>query len=374
MTRHGRVLMITQALDRDDALLGFTHDWVVKLADRLEQLVVVARTVADDSRPDTVVTRSLGDARGAGRLGVYLRLLREIVRHLRSVDSIFVHMVPRFAWVVAPLAQTWHRPIVLWYTHRAASPELRLATHCASRVVTAHRTSFPFPSPKVLVTGHGVDTARFRPPDEESGDGLRPLVLTVGRISPIKRHHVVVDAARQLQVAGGSGCPSFEIAGLTPEGDTSYREHLRARAGELPRPEGMRIATPIPPRAMPGHLHRAAVAVNLSPPGLFDKSALEAMACGVPTVIANPAFDDLLGEHSPLLRLRPDDGSDEALARALATAVDAVLRLPASTRRAMGLDLRRRVVESHDLDKLADRLVAVLAPRPQEAGASSRRA
>src|SRR5690606_41393536 len=55
---------------------------------------------------------------------------------------------------------------------------------------------------------------------------------------------------------------------------------------------------------------RASVAVNLSPPGLFDKAALESMACGVPTVVSSRAFDALPGPGAGCLRIEEpvDDG------------------------------------------------------------------
>ena len=59
----------------------------------------------------------------------------------------------------------------------------------------------------------------------------------------------------------------------------------------------------------------------MSPAGLFDKAALESMACGVPTVVCNPAFAPLLGEYAELLLVKgPDDarGLSERLARLFA--------------------------------------------------------
>jgi len=66
---------------------------------------------------------------------------------------------------------------------------------------------------------------------------------------------------------------------------------------------------------------RATVAVNMSPAGLFDKAALESMACGVPTVVCNRAFAPLLGDYGDLLLTAgPDDvdGLRERLERLFA--------------------------------------------------------
>ncbi|PJF24674.1 MAG: hypothetical protein CUN53_16635, partial [Phototrophicales bacterium] len=99
----------------------------------------------------------------------------------------------------------------------------------------------------------------------------------------------------------------------------------------------------------------ATVAVNLSPPGLFDKAALESMAVGTPTMVSSAGFDDLLGEYAPLLRI-PDPEDD----RALADALRYVLALSMPERKAVGRALRERVVAAHSLDRLIPRLVSVL--------------
>ena len=100
---------------------------------------------------------------------------------------------------------------------------------------------------------------------------------------------------------------------------------------------------------------RATVAVNMSPVGLFDKAALESMACGVPTVVCNPAFAPLLGEDSDLLLTEgPDDvdGLSERLRR--------LFSLSADERARMGKRLRDNVIAEHSLARLIERLLAVL--------------
>jgi len=98
---------------------------------------------------------------------------------------------------------------------------------------------------------------------------------------------------------------------------------------------------------------RAAVAVNLSPPGLFDKAALESMAVGVPTLVGSAAFDDVVCDE----RLRVTDLDDSAT---LATRLNDLLALRGNDRRMIGMALRERVVAAHSLDGLIARLVSVL--------------
>ena len=96
------------------------------------------------------------------------------------------------------------------------------------------------------------------------------------------------------------------------------------------------------------------IAVNTSPVGLFDKSALESMACAVPTVVCNPAFASLMGEYSDLLLINaPDDvtGLRDRLARLLA--------LPESERERIGQTLRAGVIREHSLKTMIALLLSV---------------
>jgi glycosyltransferase involved in cell wall biosynthesis len=104
--------------------------------------------------------------------------------------------------------------------------------------------------------------------------------------------------------------------------------------------------------------------VNLTRTGSGDKAALEAMSCARPSLLANEGFRDLLGPHaSRLLFPRGDAG-------ALAERLQDVLRLGPDERARIGGDLRGRVAHGHGLDRLAERLVGLLA---EEAARKARR-
>ena len=112
----------------------------------------------------------------------------------------------------------------------------------------------------------------------------------------------------------------------------------------------------VPQDAVAAVFHDASIAVNNAPPGLFDKAVLEGMMCGVPSVVANAAFDHLMGDHVDLLRF--DDGEDAA---ALAERLSRLLAMSEEERQAIGRELAARAAESHSLDGLMDKLVAVMA-------------
>jgi len=346
--------MLTQVLDRHDQVLSFTYDWVAALAARVERLVVMPVRAGDYDLPDNVIVESLGKERGLGRPARAAAFYRALRRHIRDVDVLFAHMSPRYVLAAAPLAAFYRKPITLWYTHREASLELRLAVPLTRHIATAHASSFPIPSPKVHALGHGINTAAFQPDDSLPGNP--PLIVSLARLSPIKRHETLIRAAAILRDRYGDPPARYAIAGGTlPGQSTDYADFLRGEVDRLHVGDRVTLWGAIPAEGVRGVFHEASLAFNGSPPGLFDKVALEGMLCAVPTIVANPAFDDLLGEHSEQLRI--PDGSD---AEALAARLHALLKLTAGERRAIGLALSARVAAAHSLDRLMDRLAALL--------------
>ncbi|GAB4574202.1 MAG: hypothetical protein Kow0077_19570 [Anaerolineae bacterium] len=350
-----RVLMMTQVLDRYDQVLSFTHDWVTALAARVEHLVVMPVRAGDYSLPENVTVASMGKERGLLRPGRALTFYRQLNRHIQAVDALFAHMSPRYVLAAAPLARLHGKPITLWYTHRQKSLELQLAVPLVRHIATAHPTSFPIPGPKVNALGHGINTAVFRPDEDLPKDP--PLVVSLARLSPIKRHETLIRAAAILRDRLGDPPARFVIAGGTLPGmSDEYAAFLQSEIERLRLGDRVNMWGPIPAEAVPGVFSEAALAFNGSPPGLFDKSALESMLCAVPTIVANAAFDDLLGEYRDLLCI--DDGGD---AEALAARLDRLLRMTREERRAIGLALSARTARAHSLDQLMDRLAALMA-------------
>lgn len=350
-----RVMMMTQVLDRHDQVLSFTHDWVEALAARVEHLVVVPVSAGHYSVPDNVTVASMGKERGAGRLGRASGFYSTLNQYVQQIDVLFAHMSPRYVLAAAPLAALYRKPITLWYTHRQASSELQLAVPLAQHIATAHATSFPIESPKVRPLGHGINTDVFTPDDTPPSEP--PLIVSLARLSPIKRHESLIRAAALLRDQYDDPPARFVIAGGTLPGQTEdYARFLQSEIDRLRVGDRVTMWGAIPSEAVPGVFNEASLAFNGSPPGLFDKAALESMLCGVPTVVANDAFADVMGESTDQLCI--PDGGDEA---ALAEKLHALLSLSPESRRELGMTLSERTATAHSLDQLMDRLVALMA-------------
>lgn len=346
-----RVVMFSQKVDPDDWLTNFTLDWIRALAANVAQLDVIALERRPAELPKNVTVHTLGKENGASRLQELLTFERLVVRLAPKADIFFGHLTPRYTWLAAPLAMLHRIPQAMWYTHQHVGPELRLGIAASRWIMTAAPGSFPIPGNKVHIMGHGIDAERFTPGNTPLVDP--PLILAVGRISPVKHHHILLEAAAHLLDRGYNA--QFAVAGsAVNEEGKAYQAQLEKRIVELNLSDRFRLLGALKGEAFIQQLRSASIVTNLSPAGLFDKAALEAMLTARPVLVTNPAFDDLLGDHVELLRASaPDDldGITERLAK--------LLDLSIEQRMSIGAELREKTVRAHSLNHLMQRMVAL---------------
>ncbi len=349
------ILLLTPVVDATHPALGFATRWIAAIARHAERVHVVAMQVGALQAPGNVEVYSLGKEKGHGKP----RRAAEFYRHLasillrREIDVCFSHMVPLFTVMAAPVLKARDIPIVMWYAHRRVSPLLKIAHRLSTRVVTSADTSYNYRGDKLVVLGQGIETGLYSPGDAAGVEGAddTPLLVSVGRISPIKDLLTLVRAVKVLERRGRN--VRCAIVGGPTERDPRHAEEIGAEIDALGLAGKVRMAGPARRDEVVEWHRRCFAHVNLCPDGALDKAALEAMACGKPSIVANRGFMDVLGKWKDLLLFRHGDPRD------LASAVERLLETAAADREAMGMDLRRKVVEDHDLDRLAERLMCV---------------
>ena len=338
-----KILIVTQKADRTDPILGFFHRWVEELAKRCERVIVVAQSEGEHAFPPNVEVWSLGKEKGYSRWRQVARFW-ELQWMLRDrYDAAFVHMTP--VWVVLG-AKIWallRTPVFLWYEVRRGGRVLRTAVKIARKVFSATADGMPFPSEKTLVVGHGIDTALFRPGAEAERDPH--LLLTVGRVTPIKRFDVILRALADLPrpyrllIGGGPVLPSdrktlAELTAFLRENEMEDRVEIRFLSQE----------------EVAAAMRRARLFLHACGGGL-DKVVLEAMASGCPILSCGEAAPNVL----PASCLSSPEDFPLRAAEMLA--------MPDLEREDMQRELRATIERDHALARLADRLVAEMDAR-----------
>jgi glycosyltransferase involved in cell wall biosynthesis len=357
-----RLLVTTQAVDLDDGALAFFHGWLALLAARFEAVEVICLKEGRHTLPANVHVHTLGkSASQAENTTIYGSILRRIrytaqfyglLWQLRGrYDAVFVHMNPEYVVLAGWLWRMRGTRVVLWYTHRQVNLKLRIAALFVHAIATAAPESLRLTSPKVRVIGHGIDTAAFGA--MRDGSLKSPVsLISVGRITPIKRLEVLIDVLALL-AKGGRPAELILVGEPVYPADRAYQAGLKARVKELQVGEAVRFVGALPYSEMPARYRAADLSVNLAPTGGIDKAVLESMAAGAIPIVANRAFESLFGPDALMLIF---DGSAKDLARA----IERVAALSAAERRTLTERLGEVVRKEADIAGVINRLVGLL--------------
>lgn len=343
-----RLLIFNLRTDADDHILGFTTRWINELAHYYSYVDILTTHAGRIAVADNVRVFSTGRERDNSRLArianFYGHLSRLLLQH--HYDACFAHMQPLFAAMGAPLLTLRGVKTTTWYTHRQRNKQVEWATRLSYRVVSAVESSFPVPTPKLRALGHGIDTDFYHPTPHPT---VSNRIVQVARLTDIKHQHILLQAAKNLDC-------EIVLVGDIPDGfGDGYKQRLHAMVDELGIRDKVIFAGAQTPAQVVEWYQGAAIAINLSPIGLFDKAALEGMACGVPVITSNPEFSPLNGHYDERLRISAPDATDE-----LQQKLDYLLNLSPDKSQTIGIHLREGVIEHHSLTKLVEKLITVM--------------
>jgi glycosyltransferase involved in cell wall biosynthesis len=326
-----RLVFLTQSVDPAHPVLAATIPKIRALAERVDEVVVLAQSGDGEGLPRNVEVRTFGAPSRAQRVW---RFERELARALPA-DAVVAHMIPAYVVLAAPIVRARRTPLLLWYTHWKASSTLRAAARLATAIVSVDRRSFPLPSPKVRPIGHGIDVNEFACTDRTGRSGVRALVL--GRYSPAKGIETILHAVQQVD---GTDVQLHGVA--LNELERRHRIDLEKL--------GIPLGDAVPRTQVPELFARSDVLVNNMEAGAPDKVVYEAAAACLPVLASNPVFDELFDGY-PLLFERD---STESLAARLRWFAG----LDEGERAEIGRTLRERVAERHSVGTWADGILA----------------
>lgn len=246
---------------------------------------------------------------------------------------------------------------------------------CSDYVTDGIRARFPERAERCTTIYNGVDSEAFSPSTAERNVGAAHRIVYIGRISPEKGLHVLLDAfehvlARRpdthLEIVGPEFVAPVEfIVGLSDDpvvialsrfyaGD--YGAHLRSRAKNGLLRGHVSFAGELPREQLITRLQEAKIFVFPSIASeMLGISALEAMAAGLPVVASRICgLPEVVEDGKTGILTERDDPVGLA---------DAILRLLENPEmaRSMGAAGRRRVQEKFSWDAAAQALMEVYA-------------
>ena len=225
-----RLLVITQAVDTNNDILGFFHIWLGELSRRCESLTVICLSEGAHDLPKNVRVRSLGKEEGLSKTGLLFRFYKYAWSERANYDAVFVHMTPLYIPLGWPLWRLQGKRIFLWYNHPVGTPLTRIAVWFAETVFYTSPFAFSARFEKANIMPAGIPTELFQ--RASATTRIPRTILCLGRLSPAKRVECLIEAARildqreldfQLRIVGSPA----------RAGDGSYEQRLRGSARVL---------------------------------------------------------------------------------------------------------------------------------------------
>ncbi len=241
---------------------------------------------------------------------------------------------------------------------------------CSEYITNKIRNTFPQYAEQCRTVYNGVDTDRFcNKNGKRTARGTRgKRLLFVGRVSPEKGVHVLLEAFRnvierypdtELEIVGPQGIPPFEsIVGLSDERrikelarfySVSYRSYLQDSlcSGLSSK---VFFTGSVPHLDLPGYYCNADVLINPSLYEAFGMTLVESMACQLPVIATRVGgMVEIVEDGKNGLLVEPDSVSD------LTRAILALLSNE-DLRKTMGIAARKRAVEHFSYEMTAESL------------------
>lgn len=340
-----RLLVVTQAVDQDDQALGFFHDWIAALAARTERVTVICLYEGRHDLPENVAVHSLGKERSRVSHVRYAARFLALAWQLRATyDTVCVHMNQEYVLLAGSLWKALGKRVALWRNHARGSFATSIAIALTDRVFVTSSRAYAAPFEKAKRMPVGIAVPEMLPTAARDPRAL----LYVGRLDPVKRIEIIIDACALLQEYNHRF--SLALIGAPTPGREAYAEQLAALVRERKLGDAVTFRAPIP-HAMLGEIYATqGVVVNATLPGSYDKTILEAAAYGCLSVACT---DTYVADAPPACVY---DGTAAGLAETL----DRLLALPEEDSERLRTEMRA-LAARNSLAALADALADELA-------------
>jgi len=337
----GKLLILTQKVDINDDVLGFFHRWIIEFAKNCQQVIVICLYKGESDLPNNVKVLSLGKENGESKIKYLVNFYKYIWRERKNYDTVFAHMNYEYVILGGIFWRLIGKKIGLWYAHGRVSLGLKIAEKLTNKIFTASEESCRVNSKKIEIIGHGIDTEKFNLARAASAGLFR--IISVGRISPIKKYETLIAAAKILK--DKNFVFSIKIAGAPIfEKDKNYLDKLKELLINQGLSKTVEFIGAIPHGKIEEFYREGDLFINLSRTGSIDKAILEAMAGGLKILTANEAFKNIL----------PDQSFTEEDPKKIAEKIIFLSTLESDEK------LRNYVVENHNLKNLFKKIIEKL--------------
>src|SRR3989338_10219603 len=208
-----RMLIVTQAVDLDDPVLGFFHGWIAAFSKHCKSVHVICLKEERHSLPANVRVHSLGKESGQSRVSSFqglpsdsegspwivriqyiLRFYQYIWSLRNEYDVVFVHMNQEYVLLGGKFWRLFGKRVVLWRNHKMGSVWTHVAGFFAHTVCYTSPSAYVTPFKNACRMPIGIDTDAFKP----SGSADPSSILFIGRLDAVKKPEILMQALEIL--------------------------------------------------------------------------------------------------------------------------------------------------------------------------------
>lgn len=334
-----RLLVYTQKVDRNDSILGFFHDWIVKMSEKFESVTVICLQKGQFDFAKNVTVYSLGKENGVSKLGYIINFYKYLHLTNGSYDKVFIHMNQEYVLLGGLYWRIKKIPIYLWRNHPNGGLLTYLSVMFSTKVFCTSTKSFTSRFKKTKVMPTGINTDVFK-----QQNGLikkKYSVCMVGRISPVKHIELALESISILVKEGVQ--VSISMIGDVPQIDRNYFEKLKNYIEVNKLSNVVSFIPGVPPSKLPEVYSGFELCLNITEAGSFDKTIVESASCSVIPLVTNSSFKGLL----PDVCITDTDPKNIA---------DSIKKLLDPTEQIKIQDDLKRFVESQSLTSLMTKL------------------
>ncbi len=299
-----RLLIFTQKVDKDDTVLGFFHGWIKKIAEECDSVEVICLEKGEYSLPKNVTVYSLGKERKVSKSGYVINLYKYLYLIRGSYDRVLVHMNQEYILLAGFYWRVKGIPVYLWRNHPYGDIFTRVAVFLSNKIFCTSTKSFTARFRKTVIMPAGIDTENFKP--VLGAVRKKYSVCMVGRISPVKHLELSLEAVKVLTLSGTQA--SLAIVGPVLDRDKKYFDSLKKYVAEEKLSGVVSFLGAKSIEELPEVYSSYEICLNLTDSGSFDKTVVEASACGAVPLVANTSFNGLL----PDICITPNDSGSIA--------------------------------------------------------------
>lgn len=301
-----KLLIIAQKVDVDDPILGFFHGWIKQFSGNFEKTTVICLEKGKNELSPDIKVLSLGKEKKRSRLSYIFNFYFYIWKERKNYDAVFVHMNQEYVLLAGWIWRLLGKMVVMWRNHYDGSIFTDISSIFCHKIFCTSAYSYTAKYKKTVLMPVGIDTDIFKP--IAGVNRLNDSILFLGRISPSKKVHMLVEA---LSILNDSGIDfTASVYGNPSSRDINYYESVKDRARSAGLSQRVSFYPGVPNHDTPGIYSRHEVFINLSSSGMFDKTIFEAGACGAIPVSCSK---DLAGKVDDLYIFKEDDPKDLAM-------------------------------------------------------------